>query len=272
MCLGIASDKAGPGENWLSSQNRNFENRMGQGSIAWLASAPTVAASSIDMRITDPRPFLDELSPMEFASYLKAPGLPPEIHLSEPSDAAGEAQSAAAVPAAMANGLIQGHAQLFGNHVDTDAMIPGEFCHLTEPAAIAEAAFRYARPDFRARIARGEDICIAGEGWGSGSSREHAAWALKYAGVKAVIAKSVAYIHKRNLVNEAIPFFLVHDEAFHAAVHDGDPISIDASSGVVHLGPREFHADPVSPIALKIQSAGGVVPAVQREGKAAFAV
>jgi aconitate hydratase/homoaconitate hydratase len=224
------------------------------------------------MRITDPRPLLAELSPAEFASYLKPAGLPPEIHTSEPETAAGEAQLAAATPDASAKGVIQGHAQLFGNHVDTDAMIPGEFCHLTEPAAIAAAAFHYVRPDFRARIARGEDICVAGEGWGSGSSREHAAWALKYAGVKAVIAKSVAYIHKRNLVNEAIPFFLIHDEAFHAAVHDGDPISIDASAGVVHLGAREFHAEPVSPIALKIQSAGGVVPAVQKEGKQAFQV
>jgi len=277
MCLGIASDKAGPGENWLSSQNRNFENRMGQGSIAWLASAPTVAASSINMRITDPRPLLASLSPEDFASYLKPAGRPPEIHISildagDQGTVGGEAPSAVAAPAARSNGVIQGHAQLFGNHVDTDAMIPGEFCHLTEPAAIAEAAFRYVRPDFRARIARGEDICVAGEGWGSGSSREHAAWALKYAGVKAVIAKSVAYIHKRNLVNEAIPFFLVHDDAFHAAVHNGDAISIHTSAGLVRLGTREFHAEPVSPIALRIQSAGGVVPAVQKEGKQAFCV
>ena len=46
MCLGIASRKAGKGEIWLSSQNRNFENRMGEGSLAWLASAATVAASA----------------------------------------------------------------------------------------------------------------------------------------------------------------------------------------------------------------------------------
>ena len=154
---------------------------------------------------------------------------------------------------------IEGHAQLFGDNIDTDAMIPGEFCHFTEPADIAGAAFRYTRPDFLARIARGEDIVVAGHGWGSGSSREHAAWALKYAGIKAVIAKSIAYIHKRNLINEAIPFFLIHDEAFYAAVRDGDAISIN---GTVRVGDREFAADPVSPIALKIQAAGGLVPAV----------
>jgi len=51
FCLGVAADKAGEGEVWLSSQNRNFPNRMGKGSIANLASASTVAASSFDMKV-----------------------------------------------------------------------------------------------------------------------------------------------------------------------------------------------------------------------------
>jgi len=271
MCLGIASDKAGPGENWLSSQNRNFENRMGQGSIAWLASAPTVAASSLEMGVRDPRPLLAALSPEEFKSYLKPVGAMPSITISEPSAVVGVQEKAGVAASDTRAAMIEGHAQVFGDNVDTDAMIPGEFCHLTEPSAIADAAFRFVRPDFLARIRGGEDIVVAGEAWGTGSSRENAAWALKYAGVKAVVARSIAYIHKRNLVNEAIPFFLVHDDAFYAAVHDGDCLSIDVGRGVVRLGTREFAADSVSPIALRIQGAGGVVAAVQRDGKTAFA-
>ncbi|KAJ2751557.1 hypothetical protein IWQ56_006864, partial [Coemansia nantahalensis] len=58
-CLGIAADVAGDGEVWLSSQNRNFKNRMGPGSIANLASAATVAASSFSMKTTNPRELLD---------------------------------------------------------------------------------------------------------------------------------------------------------------------------------------------------------------------
>ena len=50
-CIAVAADKAGEGEVWLSSQNRNFHNRMGKGSIANLASAATVAASSFDMKV-----------------------------------------------------------------------------------------------------------------------------------------------------------------------------------------------------------------------------
>ena len=58
MCLGVASRKAGRGESWLSSQNRNFKNRMGKGSLAHLSSAATVAASALRMQIADPRPLL----------------------------------------------------------------------------------------------------------------------------------------------------------------------------------------------------------------------
>src|SRR5260370_35383211 len=56
MCLGIASRKAGKGEVWLSSQNRNFENRMGEGSLPWLARPATAAASGLAMGATDARP------------------------------------------------------------------------------------------------------------------------------------------------------------------------------------------------------------------------
>ena len=60
--------------------------------------------------------------------------------------------------------------------VSTDAIIPGEFCHLTASDEIGRAAFHYVRPDFGERIGRGETILVAGDGWGSGSSREHAAF------------------------------------------------------------------------------------------------
>ncbi len=281
MCLGIASDKAGPGENWLTSQNRNFENRMGPGSIAWLASAPTVAASALDLKIADPRPLLARISPEEFARYLpEARELPPVVVV-EPAadvranagatggaDASGGAGAAAAAP----GGRIEGQVQLFGDHVDTDAMIPGEFCHLTRPEEIGRVAFHYVRPDFSERLARGETVLVAGEGWGSGSSREHAVWALKYAGVAAILAKSYAFIHKRNLVNEAVPFFVVTDPAFHAAAKDGAPISIEAATGRITLDGRTFHSEPVSEIAHQIQSAGGLVPAVERNGSETFDV
>lgn len=273
MCLGIASDKAGPGEHWLTSQNRNFENRMGPGSIAWLASAPTVAASAIAMRITDPRALIAHVTDEEFRRYLApAPTLPMFVVTEPHAQVAPHESSAADLPDAVQDddAMIEGRVQRFGDHIDTDAIIPGEFCHLTDPAALGAAAFHYVRPDFAARIARGETILVAGEGWGSGSSREHAAWALKYGGVKAVVARSFAFIHKRNLVNEAIPFFVVRDPAFHASVRDGAELTIDPATGTLRLAGQEYHAEDVSPISYHIQSAGGIVAAVQQHGQKTF--
>jgi aconitate hydratase/homoaconitate hydratase len=273
MCLGIASDKAAPGENWLTSQNRNFENRMGAGSLAWLASAVTVAASALDLRIADPRPLLARIGEDEFRRYLDAAPSRPAYEIREPSadvdETGGGEAEAAGGPAAEAVPAIEGKVQTFGDHVDTDAMIPGEFCHLTSPDEIGGVAFHYTRPDFGERIARGESVLVAGEGWGSGSSREHAVWALKYAGVQAVIAKSYAFIHKRNLVNEAVPFFLMKDPAFFAAAKDGEAISVEAD-GAVTAGGKVFRAVPAAGIAARIQAAGGIVPAVQRHGKETF--
>ena len=280
MCLGIASDKAGPGENWITSQNRNFENRMGPGSIAWLASAATVAASAFDMEIADPRPLTGKLSEAEFRSLLDKPRSVPEVRITEPvaaveGDAAAADGGTAAGKEANASGaaavVVAGKVQTFGDHVDTDAMIPGEFCHLTDADAIGDVAFHYVRPDFKARIGRGENVLVAGEGWGSGSSREHAVWALKYAGVAAVIAKSYAFIHKRNLVNEAVPYLVLDDPAFHAAAKDGLEITI-RGDGVVTLGGREWQADAPAAIARRIQEAGGIVPAVTEHGKDTFDV
>ena len=269
MCLGIASDKALPGENWLSSQNRNFENRMGRGSLAWLASAPTVAASSIQMRVRDPRPLLERVDPDRLAQILGRPGAPASresVRIQEPMPETAETrQPEHAAPAAAAHGssTVRGRVQLFGDHVDTDAIIPGEFCHLSNLEEIGRKAFFHVRPEFPARVGAGQTVIVAGHGWGSGSSREHAAWALKGAGVKLVIARSFAFIHKRNLVNEAIPFLVMESEEFYKAIDENSEIEADLESGEVHiLGvPGVCAAQPPTGVPRAIQAAGGLVPA-----------
>ncbi|KAI1172357.1 aconitase iron-sulfur domain-containing protein [Nemania sp. FL0916] len=71
MCIGQGTDQAQPGEHWLSSQNRNFENRMGPGAIGSIAAAATVAASSFAMKITDPQSLLDQLDLDELNRFLR---------------------------------------------------------------------------------------------------------------------------------------------------------------------------------------------------------
>jgi aconitate hydratase/homoaconitate hydratase len=275
LCLGIASRKAGKGEVWLSSQNRNFENRMGEGSLAWLASAATVAASALDMRVSDPRALLERVDRDRLnAVLLRQAKLPPvDITNSEPQMRVA-AQQAGGRHAAATGGTVRGRVQRFGDSVDTDAMIPGEFCHLTDLAALGEKAFHYVRPEFAAQAKDGATIVVAGEGWGSGSSREHAVWALQGAGIQAVIAKSYAFIHKRNLVIEALPYLVLNDPEFYELASEGAELEIDLASGTVRHVPsgRAFQAQVPTPMIQALTAEGGLVKAIQRHGQDVFAV
>lgn len=273
MCLGIASEKAAPGENWLSSQNRNFHNRMGPGSLAWLASGPTVAASAADMRISDPRPLLERVDQDRFLRLLgrerevTLPDVPrdePAVLVASPHSLpeSGETQET--------NGVIRGRVQRFGDDVDTDAIIPGEFCHLKSEAELGEHAFHHVRPSFVRDVRGGANVVVAGKGWGSGSSREQAVLALKGAGVRAVVAQSYAFIHKRNLVNEALPYLVVRDPTLHALAVDGSDVTVDLGRGLVMVGDRTFEAEPPSTIVQAIRSEGGIVEAIRRHGAQVF--
>jgi aconitate hydratase/homoaconitate hydratase len=280
MCLGVASEKARPGEVWLSSQNRNYENRMGAGSLAWLASAATVAASSVEMAIADPRPYLARIDRERFARLVRreALGLVPEVLIREPEVEVSSSQQPGREhphpsPLPEGEGALRGCVQRFGDHVDTDAIIPGEFCHLTDPQALGRHCFQHVRPEFVARARELRNIIVAGEGWGTGSSREQAVWALQGAGIRAVIARSFAFIHRRNLVNDAVPHLVITDPDFHALVQEGEVLDVDlVTATVTHAATgRRFQATPVSPLVRALQAHGGLVPAVRRLGPRLFA-
>ncbi len=278
MCLGVASRKAGRGEKWLSSQNRNFENRMGDGSLAHLASAATVAASAKGMRISDPRPLLARVDQDRFRRILgeRKPRRTPEVQIVEPRiDRAPAAAAAASAPQSRRAdraraAVIRSRIQRFGDDVDTDAIIPGQFCHLTSVAELGAKAFHFVRPDFVPNAQQGARVVVAGQGWGSGSSREQAVLALKGAGVQAIVAKSYAFIHKRNLVNEALPFLVVHEPRFYELAKEGEEIEIDLASGSARVGGEEFRAEEPSRMIQALASEGGIVPAIQHHGTAVF--
>ncbi len=277
MCLGVASRKAGKGEKWLSSQNRNFENRMGDGSLAHLSSAATVAASAASMKITDPRPLLARVDQEKFRRILGERKLrrTPEVQTVEPSAQVG----AAAAPASAREGraadkqraaVVRSRIQRFGDNVDTDAIIPGQFCHLTSLEELGAKAFHFVRADFSQKVRDGARVVVAGEAWGSGSSREQAVLALKGAGVQAIVARSYAFIHKRNLVNEALPFLVVHDAEFYGLASEGEEIEVDLAQGRVRVAGRSFAAEAPSKIIQALIGEGGIVPAIQHHGTAVF--
>ncbi|NUN48801.1 MAG: 3-isopropylmalate dehydratase [Candidatus Brocadiae bacterium] len=274
MCLGVASEKAGKGETWLSSQNRNFPNRMGEGSLAWLASGPTVAASAVSMKIADPRPYLAKIDRARYAALLQRDGAGAaiEVRASDLKLDVVPAHAAATGGAPDQPWSVRGQVQVFPDNIDTDAIIPGEFCHLTKLEELGEKCFHFVRPGFAAVVRAGGTVIVAGEGWGSGSSREQAVWALQGAGIRLVIAKSYAFIHKRNLVNEALPFLVVKDPAFHAAAVEGVELEANINTGEIRLTAtgKVFHAERLTPIVRSMLRERGLVPAIQRHGARVF--
>ena len=274
MCLGVASEKAAPGEVWFSSQNRNFENRMGQGSLAWLASGATVAAASVDMKAADPRPWLSKIDQARYERLLHRDATKPlpEVRSAEPTVDVVAAKAAAGLGVSANGRRLEGRVQRFGDQVDTDAIIPGQFCHLTQLEELGQKAFAFVRPEFPGRVREGRTLVVAGEGWGSGSSREQAVWALLGAGVQAVIAKSYAFIHKRNLVNEALPYLVVRDPAFYELAAEDAALTVDLAAGTVthQASGRSFSAERPSAIVQALQREGGLVPAIQHHGKTVF--
>jgi aconitate hydratase/homoaconitate hydratase len=276
MCLGVASRKAGQGEAWLSSQNRNFQNRMGQGSLAHLASGATVAASSVAMKVADPRPLLAAIDQDRFNRLLHRSNKPlPEVHTVEPTVATstGPAGSSATTGSSAAK-VLRGRIQRFADNIDTDAIIPGEFCHLTQLPELGAKAFHFVRPEFAERARGGRTIVVAGDGWGSGSSREQAVWALQGAGIVAVVAKSYAFIHKRNLTNEGLPYLVVTDGAFFDLATEDSELSIDLEGGTVtHVASgRSFPAHGATPMVRALAREGGLVSAIKHHGPKVFSV
>ena len=99
---------------------------------------------------------------------------------------------------------MKGKVHLYGDHVDTDQIIPGAYTKTLDVDELASHVFEYLDPDFRTRMNSG-DFVVAGENFGCGSSREQAPLALKAAGIAAVVASSFARIFYRNAFNLGLP-------------------------------------------------------------------
>ena len=123
--------------------------------------------------------------------------------------------------------MITGTVHRLGDDVDTDAILPGRYLALKDPAALAAHCLEALDPGFRARVGPG-DIIAAGRNFGTGSSREHAVIALKALGIRAIVATSVARIFFRNAINLGL-VVLVAPEADLVAGADA-PASTAASS------------------------------------------
>jgi 3-isopropylmalate/(R)-2-methylmalate dehydratase small subunit len=159
--------------------------------------------------------------------------------------------------------VISGKVWKYGDGVNTDVIFPGKYTYtLREPAEIAAHALEDLDPTFTSQAQAG-DIVVAGRNWGNGSSREQAVTCLKYRGIAAVVAKSFARIYFRNGINQGL-LLLTSPQAVEAA-QSGDRLEIDLSASLIRLNEREYAFPPLSPTALSILEAGGLVPHLRRK-------
>jgi aconitate hydratase len=118
-----------------------------------------------------------------------------------------------------------------GDNVSTDDILPGGSGILSLRSNIPEISkhtFRYVDPDFVDRaLKKGGGFIVGGENYGQGSSREHAALAPKYLGIKAFIAKSFARIHLANLVNFGIIPLTFTDKQDYARIAQSDVLELN---------------------------------------------
>jgi len=147
----------------------------------------------------------------------------------------------------------------YGNNVDTDVIIPARYLTISDPKLLAPHCLEDLDPGFATAVQPG-DIVMAGANFGCGSSREHAPWALKGAGVSCVIARSFARIFFRNAVNVGLP--ILECPSAVAGTETGQRLEVDLATGRIRnldTG-QEFQAEPYPPFMLGIIEAGGLVP------------
>jgi 3-isopropylmalate/(R)-2-methylmalate dehydratase small subunit len=152
----------------------------------------------------------------------------------------------------------EGRVWKFGDHVDTDLIIPARFLNVSDEEELAKNCFVDLRPDFVQKVQAG-DVIVAGRNFGCGSSREHATWAIKGAGIGVIIAKSFARIFYRNAFNIGLP--LLESDQASDDLKEGDRVSVDLLTGKIsnERKDQQFSARPIPDFMMEIIEAGGLV-------------
>ena len=144
------------------------------------------------------------------------------------------------------------------DHINTDEIIPARYLNTDDEAELAKHCLEDLDVEFVKKVKSG-DVIVAGENFGCGSSREHAVWAIRGAGVLTVIAKSFARIFYRNGIN--CGFYLIESPEALEKINDGDELEIDYKASLIKNKTTgvDISFKPLPDFALEIIEAGGLI-------------
>ncbi len=253
-CIGLGTGLLEAGETGISATNRNFKGRMGSpDAFAYLASPAVVAASALAGRITSPHA---ATAPRSVSASIKT----------HPRAEAAERDIPVVdgFPPHLTGTLLFCHQ----DNMNTDGIYPGKYTYNDDftPEQQASVVMENYDPAF-GPLAEPGDILAGGFNFGTGSSREQAATALKYKGIALVIAGSASETYKRNALNNG--FLVVEAPAFirdmkerygtsALTVRTDMQVTIDFRRSCITAGDAEYAIDPVGPAAQELVLAGGL--------------
>ncbi len=244
-CAGCAAGQVGqngPGEVTISTGNRNFPGKQGQGEV-YLASPDIVAASAVAGYITTPDRIPDEI---------------PDRPVVGRTTVTGEEKTRRMIDMPLE---ITGRVWVIPeDDIDTDMIFHNRHLSITDLSEMGAHAFGNMKGyEHFATEASPGDIVITGKNFGSGSSRQQAVDCFKSLGVSAIIARSFGSIYERNAINAAFPI-LVGQDILNHNIQTGSTIKVNFESGTVTVlpGGEVFSVTPFSEVQMEIYKNNGL--------------
>lgn len=246
-CIGLGTGLLEDGEVGISATNRNFKGRMGSSKAqAYLASPAVVASSAISGHI-------------DFAQNYPQNSVAAKITLNEKKDfKAPKVNIIKGFPKKFEGELIF----CYQDNLNTDGIYPGKYTYIDDftPKQQAQVVMENYDTEF-VNLAKEGDILVGGFNFGTGSSREQAATALKYKGIRCVIAGSLNETYKRNALNNGFLIIecpqLVNDLKKNfgtekLTITTGSQIEIDFVNSIIHFNNQKYTIDPVGEAAQEL--------------------